>query len=132
MSVAATTSHIVQLSATGAAAAAAGVLVGAELTARGMVQLQLDASKRLVWVGRVVGGVAGIAGVIATHRAGSWWLLPALLLWTYGLAAAATCDAATQRIPTQLVRQATVAVAVLVVFAAAGAGHWRWALLAPL
>jgi leader peptidase (prepilin peptidase)/N-methyltransferase len=132
MSVAATTTHLVQVSATAAVAGALGVLAGGPVVSHGMRQLALGASRRLVLVGRIVGALAGVAAVIATERAGSWWLLPALLVWAAGLAAAATCDAATQRIPTPLVRQAAIAVALLVVVAAAGAGHWRWVLLAAL
>jgi leader peptidase (prepilin peptidase)/N-methyltransferase len=132
MSVAATTTYLVQVSATAAVAAAVGVLAGGPLVSHGMAQLALGASRRLVLAASVVGGLAGVASVIATDRAGSWWLLPALLAWAVTLAAAATCDATTQRIPTPLVRHAAIAVALLVVVAAAGAGHWRWALLAAL
>jgi leader peptidase (prepilin peptidase) / N-methyltransferase len=132
MIVAGTTTPLVQVSVGAAVAAAVGVLAGGALVSRGMAQLALGASRRLVLSARVIGGLAGVAGVIATDRAGSWWLLPALLVWAVAVAAAATCDAATQRIPTPLVRQAAVAVALLVVVASAGAGHWQWALLAAL
>src|SRR4051794_8713204 len=120
------TTTLVQVSVAGAVGAAVGVLAGGALVSRGMAQLALGASRRLVLAARVIGGLAGVAGVIATDRAGSWWLLPALLVWAVAVAAAATCDAATQRIPTPLVRQATVAGALLVVVAAAGAGQWQW------
>ena len=129
MSVAATTTHLVQLSVTATVAAAVGVLAGGVLVPRGMAALDLGSSGRLLRVARVLGGVAGIAGVIAADRAASWWLLPALLVWALALTVAAICDAATQRIPTPLVRQAAVAVATLVVIAAAGTGYWRWVLL---
>jgi leader peptidase (prepilin peptidase) / N-methyltransferase len=132
MSAAATTTHLVQGSTTAAVAAVIGIFAGAELVPHGMAQLGLSASRRLVLVARAVGGLAAIAGVVAVYRAGSWWLLPALLVWAVALAAVAVCDAATQRVPTSLVRRAAVAVGVLVVIAAAGAVDWRWALLAAV
>jgi leader peptidase (prepilin peptidase)/N-methyltransferase len=113
-------------------AAAAGAACGAMLVQRGLAQLDELSTGRIRQVGRAAGALAGVAAVLASDRAGSWWLLPALLVWTYTLAAAATCDAATQRIPTPLVRQGAVAVAVLIVIAAAAAGHWRWVVLSAV
>jgi len=109
-----------------AAAAAAGVLVGGALVDRGLRQLQEAGSTGTSWAGRMTGAAGGVVGVLAARHTGSWWPLPALLVWGYTLAAAATCDAATQRIPTPLVRRGGLAVTGLILVAAAGAGHWRW------
>lgn len=132
MSVAATTTHIGGLSTAVVATAAVGALIGGELVERGLAQLEVTGSTAIKRVGRVTGALGGIAAALAAWQAGSWWLLPALLVWTCLLAAAATCDAATQRIPTPLVRQGAAAVAVLVVLASAAAGQWRWAALAAV
>jgi len=133
VSVAATTTHIGELSTASVATAAVGALIDGELVERGLAQLEVTGSTAIKRVGRVTGALGGIAAVFAAWQAGSWWLLPALLVWAYVLAAAATCDAATQRIPTPLVRQGTAAVAVLVVLASsAAAGQWRWAALAAV
>jgi leader peptidase (prepilin peptidase) / N-methyltransferase len=130
VSVAATTTHVWGLLTASVAAAAVGALIGGELVERGLAQLEVTGSTAIKRVGRVTGALGGIAAAVAAWQAGSWWLLPALLVWTCLLAAAATCDAATQRIPTALVRQGAAAVAVLVVLASAAAGQWRWAALA--
>jgi leader peptidase (prepilin peptidase)/N-methyltransferase len=58
--------------------------------------------------------------------------LPALLVWAYTLAAAATCDAAIQRIPSPLVRQGGFATAILLVLACVATAHWQWAVLAAI
>jgi leader peptidase (prepilin peptidase) / N-methyltransferase len=132
VSVAATTTHIGGLAIAAVAAAAVGALIGGELVERGLAQLEVTGSTAIKRVGRVTGALGGIAAALAAWQAGSWWLLPALLIWAYVLAAAATCDAATQRIPTPLVRQGALAVAVVVVLASAAAGQWRWAALAAV
>jgi leader peptidase (prepilin peptidase)/N-methyltransferase len=132
VSVAATTTHIWELSTASVATATVGALIGGELVERGLAQLEVTGSTAIKRVGRVTGAFGGIAAALAAWQAGSWWLLPALLVWAYVLAAAATCDAATQRIPTPLVRQGTAAVAVLVVLASAAAGQWQWAALAAV
>jgi leader peptidase (prepilin peptidase)/N-methyltransferase len=114
------------------ATAAVGALIGGDLVERGLAQLEVTGSTAIKRAGRVTGALGGIAAALAAWQAGSWWLLPALLVWTQVLAAAATCDAATQRIPTPLVRRGTLAVAVLVVLASAAAGQWRWVALAAV
>ena len=121
-----------QLWTAAAAAAAGGVAGGQLLVAHGLGHLDSSSTLPARVAARVSVGAGGVVAVLASRHAGSWWLLPALLVWAYTLVAAATCDAVTQRIPTPLVRQAAAAVAVLVVAAAAGSGHWRWALLAVL
>lgn len=118
--------------AAGAAASVVGGLVGGELIVRGLAQLEAPAPRHARVAGAVTGLIAVLAAVLAARHADSWWLLPAALVWAYGLAAAATCDAITQRVPTPLVRQSAVLTAVLVLAAAAGAGHWRWAEAAAL
>jgi leader peptidase (prepilin peptidase) / N-methyltransferase len=109
-----------------AAAAAVGLLGGPTLTARGLSKLDCDGrfTPQLNVGSRVAAGVAGTAAVVATERAG-WWLLPALLVWAYVLAAAASCDASTQRVPTPLVRQGGAATAALLVGGSAITGDWR-------
>jgi leader peptidase (prepilin peptidase)/N-methyltransferase len=120
--------------ATGVAAltALAGVAVGGALVRRGLAHLEVSASRRARAAGYGTGALAGVAAVLAARHAGSWWLLPGLLAWSYGLAAAATCDAITQRVPTPLVRQAALTTAVLVLTATAATAHWRWAVLAAI
>jgi leader peptidase (prepilin peptidase) / N-methyltransferase len=97
-------------------AAAVGLLGGSTLTAKGFSQLDRPGqlNLRLDVGSRVAAGIAGTIAVVATERAG-WWLLPGLLVWAYVLAAAAVCDASTQRVPTPLVRQGGVATAALLV-----------------
>jgi leader peptidase (prepilin peptidase)/N-methyltransferase len=110
-----------------ALAAGAGFLVGSWLASRGMSQLghfeQLSRGTKTV--SRVAVGAAGALAAIATERAGSWWLLPALLVWAYVLAGAAVCDACTKRVPTALVRQGGLATAALLVGGSAIARDWR-------
>ncbi len=132
VSVAPTTAHIWELWIAAVGATAVGAVTGAELVERGLDQLEVTSTRAMKRAGRATGALAGIAAALAAYHAGSWWLLPALLLWAYALAAAATCDAATQRIPTPLVRQGAVAVAGLIVIASAAAGHWRWVVLAAV
>ena len=114
-------------------AAVAGVLLGSRLVERGLRQLQVAVDyRRLRLWSPLAGAAAGVAAALLARHAGSWWLLPAALVWAYSLAAAAVCDGFTQRVPTALVRQGAVATVVLVVAASATASHWRWALLAAV
>jgi leader peptidase (prepilin peptidase)/N-methyltransferase len=105
-----------------------------QLAGRGLRQLSRgdawNGTTRSVTV--VAGLIAGAVGALAAWQAGSWWYLPALLVWALTLAAGATCDALTQRIPTPLVRQGGAVTALLVVVAASLAGDWRGLLLAGL
>jgi leader peptidase (prepilin peptidase)/N-methyltransferase len=120
------------LAAAAVAALAAGVAVGGPLIEIGLAQLPGAARRRAPLPGRVSCGLGAAAAVIAAHRAGSWWLLPALLAWALGLCAAATCDALTQRIPTRVVRPAQLTAGLLLLAAAAATGHWRWAVSAAV
>jgi leader peptidase (prepilin peptidase)/N-methyltransferase len=112
-------------------ASVAGALVGAaatpRLTRHGLIQLaRIDAARPgLALASAVAGGGAGAAVMVTSFRAGTWWLAPALLVWGCALVAAASCDAVTQRIPTSLVRQATVGTAVLLTVGLAVHGDWR-------
>jgi leader peptidase (prepilin peptidase)/N-methyltransferase len=121
-----------QLWTAAAAAAVAGVAGGQPLVDHGLRHLDSSSTLSARLAARVSVGAAGVVAVIASRHAGSWWLLPALLVWAYTLAAAATCDAVTQRIPTPLVRQGGAATACLVLLACAATTHWRWALLAAI
>ena len=115
-----------------------GVVIGVvgcpQLAGRGLRQISRgdawSGSTRSVAV--VAGLIAGAVGALAARQAGSWWYLPALLVWALTLAAAATCDGLTQRIPTPLVRQGGAVTALLVLVAASLAGDWRGLLLAGL
>ncbi|TFV66561.1 UNVERIFIED_ORG: peptidase [Bacillus sp. AZ43] len=119
-------------------ASAAGALVGVAatpwLTARGLAQLaRLDVARPgLALASAVAGGGAGAAAIVTSHRAGTWWLLPALLVWGCALVAAASCDAVTQRIPTPLIRQATVGTGVLLTVGLTLHGDWRALLISGL
>lgn len=115
----------------GVAAAGVGVLTGRRLVEQGMAQLRVTHT-RAALAGRVACGVAGAVAVLAAHHAGTWWLVPGLLIWAYTLAGAATCDALTQRVPTPLVRVGTIATGLSVLAAAAADDHWQWPILAAL
>jgi leader peptidase (prepilin peptidase)/N-methyltransferase len=121
---------IATTAAVASAAAVVGAVAGGSLVGLGLAQLEVVAPRHARAAGYVTGALGGVAAVLATRHAGSWWLLPALLVWAYGLAATATCDGITQRVPTPLVRKATAATAGLVLGAAAVTGHWRWPALA--
>jgi leader peptidase (prepilin peptidase) / N-methyltransferase len=101
------------------------------LTSQGLAQLaRLDAARPgLALASAVAGGAAGVAAIVTSHRAGTWWLVPTLMVWGCALVAAASCDAVTQRIPTPLVRQATVATVVLLLVGLAVPGEWKGLLL---
>jgi leader peptidase (prepilin peptidase)/N-methyltransferase len=116
----------------------AGALIGAAATPRftryGLAQLaRIDADRPcLVLASAVAGGGAGAAAIMASSRAETWWLVPALLVWGCTLVAAASCDAVTQRIPTPLVRQAAVGTGVLLTVGFAVHGDWRGLLISGL
>ena len=78
------------------------------------------------------GGAAGAAATAASHRTEIWWLAPALLIWGCTLAAAACCDAASQRIPTPLVRCGSVLTCVFLVIGLAVAGDWSGLVLSGI
>lgn len=119
-------------------ASVAGALTGAAatpwLTTHGLAQsARLDAARPgLALASAVAGGGAGAAAIVTSHRVGTWWLVPALLVWGCALVAAASCDAVTQRIPTPLVRQATVGTGVLLTVGFAVHGDWRGLLTSGL
>ena len=123
------------MSASWSGLAVAGALIGAALspllTSLGLRQLaRRDRSDSgLQLISALVGGLAGAAAVTTSHRVHVWQLAPALLVWGCALVAAATCDAVTQRIPTPLVRQATVATSVLLLIGLTMHGDWRGLLL---
>src|SRR3954447_6753688 len=112
----------------GAAVTAAliGTVTAPVLAARGLTQLarQEAASRGLRLAGALGGGAAGAVAIATSHRAGTWGLLPALLIWGCALVAAASCDAVTQRVPTPLVRQAGVVTCVLLIVGLAVPGDW--------
>lgn len=109
-----------------------GAAIGSGVVMRGLGQLAVAPRRLTTEVAAVAVGLGGVVAVLAAREVGSWWLLPALLVWAYGLAAAATCDAMTQRVPTPLVKQTVIVTAVLVITAAATTGTWRWAAFAAI
>lgn len=111
---------------TGVTAALIGAAITPVLAVRGLAQLarQEAASKGLGLAGALGGGAAGAAAMVTSHRAGTWWLFPALLVWGCALVAAACCDAVTQRVPTPLVRQAGGVTCVLVTVGLAVQRDW--------
>src|SRR3954468_23878188 len=94
--------------------------------ARGLAQLgrQEAARRGLRMAGARGGSGAGAAAMATSHRTGTWWLLPALLVWGCALVAATCCDAVTQRVPTPLVRQAGVVTCALLAVGLAVQGDW--------
>src|SRR4051812_20606891 len=108
------------------AAALIGTVTTPVLVARGLAQLARPdaASGGLHLAGALGGGAAGAAALVASQRTGIWWLAPALLCWGWALVAAACCDAVTQRVPTPLVRQASVLTCVLLTVGLAVQGDW--------
>lgn len=116
------------------AAAVGGAALGAELAARGLRQLDHPdpAPRWFAPAARISGAVGGAAAVVVAGRANEWWILPGLLVWAYVLCAAACCDALTQRVPTQLVRQGGSAAALLLVVGAAISRDWRALLVAAV
>ncbi|MDT0276046.1 peptidase [Blastococcus goldschmidtiae] len=116
-------------------ASVAAAMVGAAatpwLTTCGLAQLsRVDAVQPgLLLASAAAGGGAGAAAIVTSHRAGTWWLAPALLVWGCALVAGAACDAVTQRVPTPLVRQSAVGTGVLLTVGLAVHGDWRGLLL---
>ncbi|WP_338104992.1 peptidase [Modestobacter muralis] len=84
-----------------------------------------EASALLWLTSALAGGLAGAVAVATSDRADVWQLAPALTVWGSSLVAAAACDAVTQRIPTPLVRQATVLSSLLLGVALVAHGDWR-------
>ena len=113
-------------------AAAIGAIAGGQLVKTGLGQLEVVPTRRAYNLGRCACGLAGPAAVLAARSAGSWWLVPAMLVLAYCLGALATCDAVVLRIPTPFVRLTAVLVGVFVIGAAAANGHWQWAASAGL
>src|SRR4051812_32198458 len=112
-------------------AAVIGPMTAPLLAARGLTQLarQEAASRGLRLAGALGGAAAGAAAIATSHRAGTWWLLPGLLVWGCALVAAACCDAVTQRVPTPLVRQAGGVTCVLLTIGLAVDGDWTGLLI---
>jgi leader peptidase (prepilin peptidase)/N-methyltransferase len=110
----------------GVVAALIGTVATPVLTTRGLAQLGRHeaASRGLRLAGALGGGAAGAVAIATSHRAGTWWLVPGLLVWGCTLVAAACCDAVTQRVPTPLVRQAGVVTCVLLTVGLAVPGDW--------
>ena len=115
-----------------AGTAAIGALAGGRLVKRGLAQLDVVPTEGACHLGRIACGLGGAVAVLAARSAGSWWLVPAMLIWAYGLGALATCDAVVQRVPAPFVRLTAVVVGVLVTGAAAASGHWHRAATAVL
>jgi leader peptidase (prepilin peptidase) / N-methyltransferase len=110
------------------ASAAVGVVGGVVLVCRGLAKLGAAVGGRGRLIGAISGVLAGATGALAAVRAESWWLLLPLFAWASAIAAAAACDALTQRVPTSLVRQYALLVVALVLAASASTGHWSWLL----
>lgn len=110
----------------GVAAALTGGLSTPVLTARGLTQLarQDAASTCLCLAGALGGGAAAAVAIATSHRAGTWALLPGLLVWGCALVAVACCDAVTQRVPTPLIRQATLVTSALLTVGLGVHGDW--------
>ena len=117
--------------AVGGLAAGVGFPLGIAFVERGFAQLALPRPRSVVrQFGGAATALAGLVAALATRHTGTWWLLPAVLVWAYTLASAAVCDAVTQRIPTPLVWRGGLGAAALVVLASVATEHWRWATLA--
>lgn len=110
----------------GVVAALIGAAITPVLAVRGLGQLARSeaASGTLRLAAVLGGGAAGGATVMASHRAGTWWLFPALLAWGCAVVAAACCDAITQRVPTRLVRRAGLVTCALLIVGLAVEGDW--------
>lgn len=113
------------------AAMLTGASISPLLTRRGLSQLaRQDRATWALWlVSGLGGGLAGASAVATWHRTDSWQLAPTLLIWGCALVAAASCDAVTQRIPTPIVRQAGVAICLLLIVGLAAEGDWGGLLL---
>ncbi|WP_299960151.1 peptidase [uncultured Modestobacter sp.] len=73
----------------------------------------------------LLGALAGALTVMTSDRADVRGLAPGLVIWGCALVAAASCDAVTQRIPTPLIRQATVVTCALLVGGLSVHADWR-------
>lgn len=126
--------HVLTTATITAFGVAIGVVGCPQLAGRGLRQISRDDawSRSTRAVAAVAGLIAGAVGALAARQAGSWWYLPALLVWALTLAAAAICDALTQRIPTPLVRQGGAVTALLVLVAASLSDDWHGLLFAGL
>ncbi len=104
--------------------ASSGIRATIAFASRAIASLGIDRASSIpaLTFAVVAGGAAAIA---ATERIGSWWWLPALLLWAITLSTAAACDAHTQRIPTALLRVGGSATLLLVVLAVLATEDWR-------
>lgn len=104
-----------------------GLIAGPALSYYGLAHLtgRKDRSWFVTVAAAAAGGVGAAAAVSAAHRTGSWFWLPALLIWAVTLSAAAVCDACTQRIPTPLLSAGAILVLTLIVPAAVVTGDWR-------
>ncbi len=90
------------------------------LTGIGLRVLQEPPASRLLLAALVVVGAGLGVGVLPiAHTTGTRAALPALACWGLTLSAAALCDARTRRMPTVLLRAATVTTAVLLIPATA-------------
>lgn len=84
-----------------------------------------SADRHLLCVSAIFGCAAGGAGIQAAMQAGTLWLAPSLLVWACTLAAAATCDAITLRVPTRLVRLSSLVTSALLISGLASQHDWR-------
>ena len=116
------------------AVASAGAIVVARASTCGLVQLGLERPhpSRVAAASTVAGAGAGLAAVSATASAGSWWWLPALLVWAFGVAACGVCDWFTQRIPATLVWEAGITFGFLSMVAVVATGDWPAGLLSAV
>lgn len=82
-------------------------------------------------VAAALGAAAGAAAAVAVGSS-SDLALAAMLIWAVGLAACSACDATSRRVPTSVVRQSGVLVAVLLVGRAAVDQEWRPVVIAAI
>lgn len=103
-----------------------GALVVPFLVRRGLDQLTWSRPlQRWGWfLCAATGSGAGAATVGLSAARENPALVPALIVWSLALTAIAWCDSITHRIPTRLVRHATVAVLVLLTSGAVVASSW--------
>lgn len=120
--------------ATAVLAAMAGVLTTPWLTVRGLrrVGRRHAVPRSLKPISALAGCAAGAVAILSAHQAGTWWLVPALLVWACALMAAAACDAVTQRIPTSLIRQAGLSTGGLLIVGLSVTGDWRGLILSGI